>query len=247
MKTQVSVLISSLFIMGASFFDPIGRLEKHEHLQKILNLDELQIKDETKRGQAHEIKDQIVGANEKVREKINELSKLEAKQASLCDDFWWFLDPDQQLEVQKMQVEINQQEREIASLHDQMELLWRQLKPLFGVRSRLFGADAFLSMTSVIRFLVNVMVPVPLTFSFVILLIFGPLALAVLSMIFAMGWVILPAAAMLLVTFWAVHMPMVISQYAPSTNEFVFLYTLGMVVLAAILSAVTYVTSPYNY
>lgn len=232
-------LLPSLFFMGVSLFDPVGPSEKCNIL-----LGKIRLNTHNASTEVQDIANEIEALEQNLIEEMEHMKELRLKQQLLCTDFWWFLDPATQLTVFEAQIDINQQERKITGVKDRQELQWRKLKPLFGVRSSLFAVDAGLSLLSVLTFMANVLCPVPLTFSLAALIVFGPIVLLGLSFIFMLGWMLLPSFTLLLGMFWAIHMPMMISEYAPTKGQFIGLYVGGLCCLISILSAVLWLLRP---
>jgi hypothetical protein len=109
-------------------------------------------------------------------------------------------------------VQVNNQRRKVESLFDDISLHWRQLKPLHGVRSRMFASEllAFLlaPVLSILDFLAS-------TFSFGLLFFFlllGPVALFFGMFAFSLGMAMLPMIGSCLVILYTLEFPWLIIQ-----------------------------------
>lgn len=109
-------------------------------------------------------------------------------------------------------MQVNNQRRKVESLFDDISLHWRQLKPLHGVRSRMFASEllAFLlaPVLSILDFLAS-------TFSFGLLFFFlllGPVALFFGMFAFSLGMAMLPMIGSCLVILYTLEFPWLIIQ-----------------------------------
>ena len=109
-------------------------------------------------------------------------------------------------------MQVNNQRRKVESLFDDISLHWRQLKPLHGVRSRMFASEllAFLlaPVLSILDFLAS-------TFSFGLLFFFlllGPVALFFSMFAFSLGMAMLPMIGSCLVILYTLEFPWLIIQ-----------------------------------
>jgi len=149
---------------------------------------------------------------------------LEARLIIKRQSWTWFLDPQIRAQVDTATLAVNNQRRKVESLFDDISLHWRQLKPLHGVRSRMFASElmAFLlaPILSILDFLAS-------TFSFGLLFFFlllGPVALFFGMFAFSLGMAMLPMIGSCLVILYTLEFPWLIIQYNPSALEFVVSY-----------------------
>jgi hypothetical protein len=149
---------------------------------------------------------------------------LEARLIIKRQSWTWFLDPQIRAQVDTATLAVNNQRRKVESLFDDISLHWRQLKPLHGVRSRMFASEllAFLlaPVLSILDFLAS-------TFSFGLLFFFlllGPVALFFSMFAFSLGMAMLPMIGSCLVILYTLEFPWLIIQYNPSALEFVVAY-----------------------
>lgn len=149
---------------------------------------------------------------------------LEARLVIKRQSWTWFLDPQIRAQVDSANLAVNNQRRKVESLFDDISLHWRQLKPLHGVRSRMFVSEllAFLvaPVLSILDFLAS-------TFSFGLLFFFlllGPVALFFGMFAFSLGMAMLPMIGSCLVILYTLEFPWFIIQYNPSALEFVVAY-----------------------
>lgn len=224
--------------MGVSFFNPIGPYEEAVFLLKhmgpagaVLNTTEM------KKVDSH-----IEALHENLIQAVDKLQLLHSERNKLAEGFWWFLDADTQLKRHQATMAIHDQERVLVNIHEDLDLQCRRLKPMLGLRSRMFVADCIASCLSVSAAMLNFLVPVPLGWSMFGLLLLGPLGLALLGVIFLTGWVLLPLFTGVLSLFWAVRFPLVLIQYAPTKLEFGVVYTAWLLGLIALVFGVTWLT-----
>jgi hypothetical protein len=149
---------------------------------------------------------------------------LEARLVIKRQSWTWFLDPQLRTLVDAASLAVNNQRRKVESLFDDISLHWRQLKPLHGVRSRLFLSEfiAFLlaPIFTILDFLAS-------AFSFGLLFFFlllGPVALFFGMFAFSLGMAMLPLIGSGLIVLYTLEFPWLIIQYNPSALEFVVAY-----------------------
>jgi hypothetical protein len=108
--------------------------------------------------------------------------------------------------------QVNNQRRKVESLFDDISLHWRQLKPLHGVRSRMFVSELLAFLLSPILSILDF---VASAFSFGLLfflLLLGPAALFFGMFAFSMGVAMLPMISSCLIVLYTLEFPWFIIQ-----------------------------------
>jgi len=169
---------------------------------------------------------------------------LEARAAIKRQSWTWFLDPHIRSQVDAASLAVNNQRRKVESLFDDISLHWRQLKPLHGVRSRMFVSEllAFLMapVLSILDFVAS-------AFSFGLLfflLLLGPAALFLGMFAFSMGVAMLPMISACLVVLYTLEFPWLIIQYNPSALEFIVAYAPFLLATSWLVSSITRALRP---
>jgi len=189
-----------------------------------------------KQAQVNEIKTRITILSEKLLEEEVKLNMLKYKKYELQDNFTWFFDPELRKKVDEEQLEINEQERVVQRLLDEIELEWKALKPLYGLFSKMFMAEALGFITYFVDFCVGLLATL-LEMGFISLLIFGPVTGLAVAAWTWMGLRVLPFIATLFLFFidiyWIFKLPFIMIQYNPTVPEFlaVYLTIIGIMIL----------------
>lgn len=159
------------------------------------------------------------------REEEKLVALLDNRAALKRQSWTWFLDQTIRNQVDSATLAVNNQRRKVESLFDDISVHWRQLKPLHGVRSRMFLSEfaVFLltPILSVLDFFAS-------AFSFGLLFFFlllGPVALFFGMFFFSLGMAMLPMLGAGLIVLYTLEFPWFVIQYAPSPLEFVVSYT----------------------
>jgi len=153
------------------------------------------------------------------------LDHLLGVRAAIKHQTWtWFLDPHIRSQVDEVSLQINNQRRAVEALFDDISLHWRQLKPLYGVRSRVFLAELAVFLLSPIITLIELSAT---AFSFGLLfflLLLGPVAWFFGMFALSLGIALLPVLGGALLVLWTLELPWMVIQYNPSLLEFFAVY-----------------------
>jgi len=155
------------------------------------------------------------------------IHNLQLKKQDLKQSLTWFFDRYNRFQVDLVQTEINEQNRVVQRIQDQIHLNWLQIKPLYGVFYPMFFVEMFSFIPwsfeifiSIIRFV--------LLFDLVTFLVLGPVALSFFFIWFSLGLrFFFTLASMILfgvAFFWIFYLPFIIIQYDPSVAEFLIVY-----------------------
>jgi len=197
--------------------ETVHHFETEQKKWVIETLEEIDtLADQVKRGTI--VLNQLVGERE---------AKKKAK-------FLWFFDNDIQLSVDEVQLKINDQERVISNQMDDIRVHWKQLKALYGIRSRMFFSELVASILDSFAESLGYWIP-PLSFSFVSLLLLGPVALLAIVSWMALGALLLPYVIAIVATMWAIRLPFLIIQYDPTLVDFVMVYSASVTVMITLV------------
>jgi len=180
-----------------------------------------------KKKQAEQIQAEIRELIEQLVFEEQVLEKVKEKLAAAKNHWFWFFDRRLREEVDRIQLEINDQVRIMDNIVDDIKVHWRRLKPLYGVFSKMFLIDLFdfiplagqLSLSLLRAFLI---------FDVVALIIFGPIAFFFVYLWISLGlrFLLLILSMVLLASalYHVFHLPFVIIEYDPSALEFAAVY-----------------------
>jgi len=174
--------------------------------------------------QVDEITRHITLLSRQLLKEERKLEELILAQHALKSSWTWFLDPQIRAAVDAINIQINAQRRVVETIFDEITFLWRQLKPYYGIYSKMFLAELAIFLAtpfiSFIEFFAYI-------FSFgllLFLLVLGPPAFFLGVFALSMGAALLPFLAGALLISWLVEFPSLILQYNPSFLEFMVAY-----------------------
>jgi len=180
--------------------------------------------DEEAQRKVDEITHQITRLSKQLLKEERKLEALIIAQNMLKSGWTWFLDPQMRTAVEETNLKVNAQRRVVETVFDDITFLWRQLKPYYGIFSKMFLSELaiFLVMPFVtfVEFFAYV-------FSFgllLFLLVLGPPAFFLSMFALSMGAALLPFLAGALLISWLIEFPSLILQYNPTFPEFVVAY-----------------------
>jgi hypothetical protein len=231
MKIAFSVLVLLVCIVLGEVFAVHSHYETATHL-----LDEAELHEHVgeKRDQIQFITKEIRQEAHLLRQEEEKLmQKIHQREAVKARDFWWFFHNDVVLKVEEKQLEVNAQERVVEQVAERIGFLWKKLKPLFGVRSRMFVSELLSSFFSVFFWLFSYVFTFA-EFTLISFLFFGPIAFAVWSLFSVIGSALLPIALSVYWLLWVARLPFILIQYQPTTSEFFTIY--GIAILLAFIS-----------
>jgi len=157
-----------------------------------------------------------------LREEIH-LYTLEQQRDSIKGDFHWFFNSDLRQKAREIQSEVNAHRRIVEKVYDDIDEIWLKVKPLYGVYSRLFLRE----ITGIVPWLLDTIVNFVTSFtivSIIELLIFGPLAVFILTFWAAFGVTLIPIVLYTITLFWIIRLPFIIIQYDPTLFQFMSIY-----------------------
>jgi len=168
----------------------------------------------------------------KEEEKLAELIIL---RDALKVGWFWFLDPQIRAAVDEATVKVDNQRRVVEALYEEIALHWKQLKPLYGVFSKMFLTEltAFL-IAPIISFL-EIFTSAFSLGLLLFLLLFGPPAFFIITFAYSIGVALLPILGGALIITWLIEFPWLVLQYNPSFP--VFIVTFAPFVLATVALA----------
>jgi len=176
---------------------------------------------------------EIQSLNADVVERVNQLENMDEvlhrlyRNRDEVKKGLWFLDSDARQRVEIIQMEINDHKRNMDHTLDEIDFRLLQIKPLYGVFSKMF----FVEMLGFLPWAAQVFLSVVqfiLLFDLATFIVAGPVAFFVLFFIFSLGFQFFSFLfSMILfgVTFyWLFYLPFIIIQYNPSLFEFLAIY-----------------------
>jgi len=161
--------------------------------------------------------------------------------SNLKNDFLWFFDEKVRLKVEEAQLKVNDHERIIENILDDILFQWKKLKPLYGIYSKMFLIEALGFIPETWKLGMNVFATV-LELGLLSVLVFGSMAGFMVSLFLTLGLAffstIFAFSTLLVNVYWVFKLPFIMIQYSPTLNEFLGIYFS----LVTILVAITYAT-----
>lgn len=180
-----------------------------------------------KQAKVNQIKARLEQLMEKLLEEEVKLNMLKYKKYALQDRITWFFDPDTRRKVDEVQREINDQERVIHNLLDDVEMEWRNLKPLYGLFSKMFLGEVMNVFTYFIEFLLGLFATL-FEMGLISMLIFGPVTGLIVATWTWLGIGFTPFFVTMILfgldIFWMFKLPFIMIQYNPAIPEFLAVY-----------------------
>lgn len=248
MRPAKVALLTILSFFGIVLFGAIP--QEHKSVNMLLNYANVSsLADPTHQGEVTKLRGQILDLEQQLFYDAKELVKVEAERDDLKQGFWWFVHPQLQLAVAEAQLKVSDQHRLVHNVMEDIQFHFLEIKPFFGLRSKMFAVDLAMSWGRVCSSLIGVLFPpFPLTFSLATILFLGPLSLLGLAlMFFELGWLMLPFVACGLILHWAsAPLPLLLIQYAPSPTEFALTYVLCVGSAVALLSGMVSLCGPVS-
>ncbi|KAL6076426.1 hypothetical protein QOT17_002966 [Balamuthia mandrillaris] len=173
-----------------------------------------------------QIKAEIKNLSQVLHEQQGQLWEIQAQQDAIkAQSFFWFNDPELRHQVDLLQLQVNDQLRLVENTFDDIAVHWRQLKPLYGVFSKMF-------LFEFIHFMLD---PFFLIFNFIFstfglgfiltFILWGPIAITLFYLLFQFGVQVLPYVLFVgLQVYWAFNLPFLLLQYGPSWTQFLAVY-----------------------
>eukprot|EP00300_Choanocystis_sp_HF-7_P037375 c53484_g1_i1.p1 GENE.c53484_g1_i1~~c53484_g1_i1.p1 ORF type:complete len:274 (+),score=62.95 c53484_g1_i1:40-822(+) len=177
---------------------------------------------------------EIATMTETLNFEIQKLRTLLDHRDSFKTGWLWFLDTKIQLVVAEKQLAVNDQERLIENLSEDIGVHWRRIKALYGVQSKMFLSEVLVSVATCFFEVFSFWVP-SVRFCLFALLMLGPWASLLFYAWFSVGAVVLPVTLGLVGAFWITKFPLLIVQYSPTPLEFVVVYAFGLFVVGLLL------------
>jgi len=197
--------------------------------------------DAVKRQKIQELKERIKELADHLLKEEIKLSKLKSSVSSQKNDFFWFFNGTTRLRVDEAQLEVNDQERVIENILDDILFEWKRLKPLYGIYSKMFLTEALGFIPQIWTVGMNVFATV-LELGLISLLLFGSVTGFLLSLFATLGFSFFPSvigfSTLLVNIYWVFKLPFIMIQYSPSITDFLTVYFAFVGVLLAITFAV---------
>eukprot|EP00301_Raphidiophrys_heterophryoidea_P022141 c6370_g1_i1.p1 GENE.c6370_g1_i1~~c6370_g1_i1.p1 ORF type:complete len:287 (+),score=69.39 c6370_g1_i1:87-863(+) len=163
------------------------------------------------------------------------LNSLEAeKELVKKANFFWFLNVADRETVDDLQLRMKIQQRVVDNIADDIDVHWRKLKPLYGLKSKMFVSEAVMSVFRVFADIFVFFVP-SLVVSLPTLLLLAPLSAFLVVVSLSIGFLLFPYTVGLIAMIWAMKFPAVLVQYNPSPAQFAVAYASACVVVAAVV------------
>jgi len=166
---------------------------------------------------------------------------LKAGVSSLKTDFLWFFDEHLRAEVDEAQLLVNDQQRTMETLLDEILIEWKHLKPLYGIYSKMFLTEALGFIPEIWTVGLNIFTTV-LELGLISLLLFGSLTGFMLSLFATIGFTFIPSiigfSTLLVNIYWIFKLPFIMIQYSPTLSEFLGVYFAFVGVLLSVTFAV---------
>jgi len=187
-----------------------------------------------------------------IKERIKELVALLAREeamlihlkedvAALKTNFLWFFNSTTRQMVDQAQLLVNDQQRVVDNVIDDLSIQWKRLKPLYGIYSKLFLTEALSFIPQIWSVTLDVFTTL-LELGLVSLLLFGSFTGFALSLFSSLGFSFLPAiicfATLAVNTYWLCKLPFIMIEYDPSFTDFLAVYFS----FAGLLLGMTYLT-----
>jgi hypothetical protein len=197
--------------------------------------------DAEKRQKIQEIKTVIKNLATQLMKEEMKLNRLKAEVRALKSDFFWFFNDATRMKVDEAQLKVNDQQRVIENLVDDIMVEWKRLKPLYGLYSKMFLSEALGFVPQIWRVGVDVFATF-LELGLISLLLFGSITGFMLSLFATIGFSFFPAiiafATFMVNTYWVFKLPFIMIQYSPTISEFLSVYFS----FVGILIGITYLT-----
>jgi len=197
--------------------------------------------DEPKRKQIQAIKSRIKSLVDQLVKEEMKLNRLKAEVRAVKTDFFWFFNETARQIVDELQLKVNDQQRIVENIVDDIMVEWKRLKPLYGIYSKMFFAEA-LGFIPQIWAVATDVIATMLELGLLSLLLFGSVTGFMLSMFASVGISFFPAiialATFMVSTYWIIRLPFIMIQYAPTFTEFMTVYC----TFVGLLVGITYLT-----
>lgn len=233
---RVAVLSAIVALLALFFYENIHH--KHFHATHLLDDVDVDVGDtEADRREIQRLEKEIHTLRVQMEREQRELVQLLTRQRDVVASAEWESAPQRLQEVTRMQIQVNEKEREMARTHEEIDLRFLELKPYHGVYSGMFAKDAAMSLGHLVipyiqAFSMHLFIPFTHPFLTVFILIFFPALLFALSFImYGLAFSILPFASMVWAAVSAFRFPLLVLQYGPTPAEFFICYALYLSVL----------------
>lgn len=150
-----------------------------------------------------------------LREKIKHKSNL------------WWADVDQRHAVDLADLDVSDEVRVIANIIEDCNIHWREIKPYYGLHSKMFLAElSYLFFSTATVFITYALPFLPL--SIATLLLLGPIAIVVLYTLLQIGYALVPLMVILYCAQILNQYPFLLLEYSPTLTEFTILYCVAL-------------------
>jgi len=187
------------------------------------------------------LKEQIKSLLLKLQKEERILLEKKEKVRQLKHDFFWFFNEENRLRVDEAQLQVNDQERIVENILDDVLFEWKKLKPLYGIYSQMFLLEALGFIPEIWKLGINLFATV-LELGLISLLLFGSMTGFFLSIFATLGISFLPTivafSTALVNIYWVFKLPFIMIQYSPPLHEFLLVYCTFVGVLLTITYAI---------
>jgi hypothetical protein len=165
-----------------------------------------------------------------------ELHKEETKLASLKEirkstrrqEGWlWFFNTQSRLRVEKAELDVRDQRRAVENLYDDIQFIWKEIKPHYGVFSKMF-LDEVLSIIPMIGLAILQTFEAIMAVGVISILVGGPafllLAVSFMRIFGTTGPIFIFGPMFGMILYWMITLPGMIIQYDPQLWEFFAVY-----------------------
>lgn len=187
------------------------------------------------------IKDNI---SKEIRELIAEEEKLSHLVAlrNRHKKGFWFFDHDARRQVDNYQYKVNEQKRQMEQTLERVEEQWNNLKPLYGLYSKLFLSELFARLVWWLSSLADAFFTILAVETVFLLLVVGPLTIMFSVLWFSIGSMLLNILFKVGFSMFTIstlfELPGIMIRYHPTPLQFALVYaglTLPLIFLTAII------------
>eukprot|EP01094_Clydonella_sp_ATCC50884_P017503 TRINITY_DN3066_c0_g1_i1.p1 TRINITY_DN3066_c0_g1~~TRINITY_DN3066_c0_g1_i1.p1 ORF type:complete len:270 (-),score=93.60 TRINITY_DN3066_c0_g1_i1:132-899(-) len=233
---RLAVVSAFVALFALFFYESIHH--KHFHATHLLDDVDVHV------AETPEEREQISALYDEIHEQRNKMKALQEEMVAIMTDQrhalgkgGWESAASTLQQITKMQMKLNEKEREMQQVQEVIDLHFMELKPYHGVYSGMFAKDAAMSLGHLIipyiqAFSMHVLIPITHPFLTVFLCIFFPALLFAVSMfMYGLAFSILPFASMIWAALCAFRFPVLVLQYNPTPAEFFISYFLYLSLL----------------
>lgn len=179
--------------------------------------------EQLKQDKIKKVRGEIMQLSDHLWKEEQQLRPLEEARDNLKRGLLWLFEPDVRYSVDEAQLTVNDHLRVIDHLVEEIDLRWKELKPLYGIWSKMFLVE-MLSFVPRTILALSSMLLASLSFGLISFLMFGPLSYFFVLFWWTFGFALLPFVIFGLTLYWVLYIPFIMIQYGPSLTEFLVIY-----------------------